>query len=149
MVNLVCICLKYPKTNREPSSSKMSFNRTRYPEPIRLTCRKMISGAARSFKAPLCVTATALSSYYQRNKMRHILIFLFSSLLALSHPLLSRNPNKPPSTEKVLSTLRKSLVTSIPTDKQHHAVTEYLADSRIREIEKIARQADLDRRVSI
>ena len=23
------------------------------PEPIRLTCRKMISGAARSFKAPL------------------------------------------------------------------------------------------------
>ena len=37
--------------------------------------------------------------------MRHIFIFIFATLLTLSHPLLSRNPNKPPSTEKVLSTL--------------------------------------------
>ena len=28
LANLVCICLKNPETNREPSSSKMSFNGT-------------------------------------------------------------------------------------------------------------------------
>ena len=75
-------------------------------------------------------------------------IFIFAALLSLSHSLLSRNPNKPPSTEKVLSTLRKSLITSVPTDKQQHAITDYLADSQIREIEKIATEADLDRKVS-
>ena len=93
------------------------------------------------------VFVTSFALKYHINAMRNILIF--ASLLTLSHPLLSRNPNKPPSTEKVLSTLRKSLITSIPTDKQHHAISDYLADSQIREIEKIARQADLDRKVSI
>ena len=88
-------------------------------------------------------------SEYQRNIMRNILIVVFASLLPSSHPLLSRNPNKPPSTEKVLSTLRKSLIQSIPEDKQRHGITNYLSDSQIRIIETISRQTDPDRKVSL
>ena len=79
--------------------------------------------------------------------MRSLIILILAILAPSCHPLLSKNPIRPPSRDKVFSTLRKSLTQSIPSDKQHHGITEYLSVNQIRQIESIISESDLDRKV--
>ena len=80
------------------------------------------------------------------HKMKKALIFLIGSI----HFACSLNIERPlPSKDQVFSSLRKSLIKSVPVDKQFQLVSEYLSQSSIDNLVIFVQNSDLIQNVEV
>ena len=70
-------------------------------------------------------------------KMKKSTLIIFTSLLSTT---LSQNPHPTPTKDQVFSSLRKSLVRSLPPDSQYHTVSSYLPQAQLSELQQFIDQ---------
>ena len=70
-------------------------------------------------------------------KMKRSTLIIFTSLLSTT---FNQNPHPTPTKDQVFSSLRKSLVRSLPPDSQYHTVSSYLPQSQLSELQQFIDQ---------
>ena len=69
--------------------------------------------------------------------MKKSTLIIFTSLLSTA---FTQNPHPTPSKDQVFSSLRKSLVRSLPPDSQYHTVSSYLPQAQLSELQQFIDQ---------